>query len=264
MRRPGKARRFIGNLCIILAVLFTVYMSVIMVGRINAVVLKDSYIKIFKYELVICAVFLVLALDIRTGFFTKLRPRLLKALGWILRLAVILVAGFVIFLFSQVAIGGMISIPGYADHAIVLGLALQNGQPTPDLLGRVDTAAEYARENPKATLILSGGNPNENGLTEAAVMRDLLIERGVAEDRMILEDKAETTIANFRNAAELVDPAQPVVLISSDYHMERAEQTAKDAGFTYVIRRPAPSSAYEYVANVMWEVIQKVNRLISK
>ena len=58
-------------------------------------------------------------------------------------------------------------------------------------------------------------------------MRDILAERGVADERTILEDQAESTKANFRNTAQLIDPSAPVVLISSNYHMDRAVQTAK-------------------------------------
>ncbi len=264
MRRPGKFRRFIGNVLIILSVLFTVYMCVIMTGRIKAVVLKDSYINIFKYELIICAVFLVLSFDIRTGFLTKMRAKSIRFLGWLLRIAVILIAGFVLFLFTRITVNGLITTPGTASNAIVLGLALQNGRPVPDLISRVDTAASFSRENPGMKLILTGGNPGENGKTEAAVMRDLLIERGIPEERMILEEKGETTIGNFSNTARMIDPGLPVILISSDYHMERSVRTAGEAGFIYVIRRPAPSSKTEYVANVMWEIIHELNRLISK
>lgn len=264
MRRPGKFRRFTGTVLIILSIAFTIYLSVIMVNRINAVVLKDSYITIFKYELVICALFLVFSVDFRTGFLTRMRKKFFKFIGWLLRIAVILAAGFVLFLCAKTAIGGSIVTPGTADNAIVLGLALQNGQPAPDLLDRVDRAAEFSRENPDATLILTGGNPDENGMTEAAVMRGLLAERGIDPAKTVLEDQAKTTIENFRNTAQMIDPARPVVLISSDYHMDRAVRTAEDAGFTYVIRKPAPSSKTGYAANIMWEVIHEINRLTSK
>ena len=129
---------------------------------------------------------------------------------------------------------------------------------------RLDAAEAYLRENPQAVLILTGGNPDESGRTEAAVMRDLLAARGVAADRMVLEDRAEDTRENFRNTARLVDPGEPIVLISSNYHMDRAVRTAKRAGFAEVLRRPAPSSALHFGANVMWEVILELNEMTLK
>ena len=79
---------------------------------------------------------------------------------------------------------------------------------------------------------------------------------------MVLEDRAESTKQNFRNTAELVSPEEPVVLITSNYHMDRAVQTAKNAGFREILRLPAPSSVIEYGANVMWEVVLQVNELM--
>ena len=42
------------------------------------------------------------------------------------------------------------------------------------------------------------------GRAEAAVMRDILTEHGVPEDRLILEDQAQTTKESFRNIAGIV------------------------------------------------------------
>ena len=95
-------------------------------------------------------------------------------------------------------------------------------------------------------------------------MRDYLLERGVPEEKLRLEDQAETTKENFRDAAQMVDPHAPVVLITSDYHMDRAARTAKAAGFTDVMRLPAPSSALSFGANVLWEVILELNELTLK
>lgn len=262
MGKKHRFRRFIGDFLILITVLYTVYLSVIMIGRIESVVLRESYIKLFICELAMCLVFLILACDIRFRFLTKARPKILKAAGWLFRLIIVVAAGFMLVTAARSVTGGFITTPGTADNAIVLGLALRNGQPTEDLICRVDTAVKFSNENPGATLILTGGNPNEEGKTEAEVMKELLIERGIPEDRMVLEDRAEITIDNFRNTANIVDPAEPIVLISSDYHMDRAVRTAEDAGFTDIIRRPAPSSAVEYPANIIWEVLQEIIRLL--
>ena len=80
-----KTRKIIGNILIVLTLAFTVYLSVIMLHRISTVVLKSDYKKIFTYELVACGFFLLFALDVRFGFFTKLKPIVLKVIGWILR-----------------------------------------------------------------------------------------------------------------------------------------------------------------------------------
>ena len=61
----------------------------------------------------------------------------------------------------------------------------------------------------------------------------------------------------------MLDPDAPVVLISSDYHMDRAAAMAEAAGFTRILRLPAPSEPLYYGANLMWEVVLDLNELIS-
>ena len=155
----------------------------------------------------------------------------------------------------------MINAAGQADYAIVLGLALENGEPAPDLVARLDTARAYLEKYPEARLILTGGNADESGRTEADVMRDILAEKGVPEDRMILEDQAETTKENFSNIAGMISGDEPVVMISSDYHMDRAVRNAGEAGFSHVMRLPAPSGFFAYGANMLSEVVLNLNDL---
>ena len=257
-----KARQIIGDILVFLSVAFTIYLSVIMIRRINGVVLKDDYIKVFKYELIACAFFILFALDIRFGFFTKINLKAVKAIGWILRIAVTLMVAALLFFIGKITIGSLINTAAPAKNTIVLGLALENGQPTDDLVFRLHTAEIYLEENPEATLILTGGNPDENGKTEAAAMHDLLSEDGVPDEKMILEDRATDTKENFKNTLSYVDPTEPVVLISSNYHMNRAAGVAKKAGFRNILRLPAPSSFLSFGANVMWEVIMELNNLL--
>lgn len=165
----------------------------------------------------------------------------------------------VLFYGGKVIAGSLINTSGPADYAVVLGLALENGKPTKDLMYRVETAKRYLDDHPDTTLILTGGNPDESGRTEAVVMRDLLTEIGVPQEKMILEDKAENTKENFRNILSMIDPKQTIVLISSNYHMDRAVLTAKGAGFENVLCLPAPSEFLNFSANVMREIILELN-----
>ena len=259
-----KARKAIGSLLVVLAVVFTIYLSLIMIRKINAVVLKKDYIDLFRYELIACVFFLLFSLDVRFGMFTKLKPVVLKVLGWILRILVILVTAVLLFFMVKVTAGCFVRNDAPAKNAIVLGMALENGEPTNDLLARLDTAEQFLRKNPDATLILTGGNADETGKTEAAVMHDILAERGVPEKQMLLEDRAEDTKENFRNTVAMINAGEPVALISSSYHMDRASQTARSAGFAEVLRIPAPASFLDFGANVMSEVILELNELTLK
>ena len=126
----------------------------------------------------------------------------------------------------------------------------------------VQVAAADVIFNSDDNLLLSASTAS--GKTEAAAMNGILKERGVPEGKMLLEDKAKTTGQNFANAAKIADPSRPVVVITNDYHMERAVSTAKKAGFMDIQRMPARSTALNYPANVIWEVIMMINELTLK
>lgn len=262
--RTSRERRIIGDILLVLAVFLTADVTVVMLRKISGVVLKADYQKVFRYQLILCAVLLLFALDIRFHLFTRLKHPLARITGLGIRVVVLLLTLVIVFFGGKVILGSMLNTASQADYAIVLGLALENGKPTGDLLARLNTAQAYLEKYPDAKLILTGGNADASGRTEADVMHEILSERGVAEDRMILEDQAESTKDNFRNTAKLIDPAEPVVLISSSYHMDRAVQTAENAGFTNILRLPAPSSLLQYGPNVLSEIVLEVNELTLK
>ena len=260
--RNSRAGKIIGDILLALAVLLIADVAFVMPARINAVVLKADYRKVFIYEIVLCTVLLVFALDVRFNLFTRWKNAILRAVGRLLRTVVVLMSAVIVFFCGKVIVGGVINTADRADYAIVLGLALENGEPAPDLLARLDTAREYLNKYPEARLILTGGNADESGRTEADVMRDILTERGVPQERLILEDQAQTTKENFGNIAGIVSAGEPVVMISSDYHMDRAVRNAAESGFTRVMRLPAPSRFLAYGANMLSEVVLNLNDLV--
>ncbi len=141
-KEPGKARRITGDILIVLVAAFTVWLSAVMLHRIHTVVLKDNYRKIFSRELILCAVLLIAALDLRFGLLTRLPGKVLKAIGWALRAVIVAAALLILVLCGKVAAGSLIRTEAPAAHAIVLGMALQDGKPTKDLLLRLDTAQQ--------------------------------------------------------------------------------------------------------------------------
>ena len=251
----------IGDILLALVVLLAADVLFVMPAKINSVVLKTDYRKLFLYELMLCAILLLFALDVRFSLFTWWKPAVLNGIGWVLRVVIVLLSAVILFFCGKVIAGGIINTAGQAEYAIVLGLALENGKPAPDLTARLDTARAYLEKYPQAHLILTGGNADETGRTEAAVMRDILTEAGVPEGRLILEDRAETTKENFQNIAGMLQADEPVVMISSDYHMDRAVRNAGEAGFTQVMRLPAPSGFFAYGANMLSEVVLDLNDL---
>ncbi|MBQ1490581.1 MAG: YdcF family protein [Blautia sp.] len=254
-------RRILGDLLLVLSLLFTCCLVIVMRQRIQTVALKEVYQTVFHYELLLCAILVLSALDIRFGFLTRLRGLPLKILGWLLRLVLYALSLAILLLCFRVVAEGRKGSDVKTDYTIVLGMALQDGKPTKDLELRVKTAGEVAKKNPDTTLIVTGGNPDSSGKTEAAVMKELLLSLGVSEESILTEDKASSTRENFRNVGEMIGYSQPVLLITSSYHMARALRLAKEAGFTEVYPMPASSELFAYPANLLWELVQNLNSL---
>ena len=81
--------------------------------------------------------------------------------------------------------------------------------------------------------------------TEAEVMRKLLIARGIPEAIIQLEDRSRITIENVRNAYALLGPGKQVALVTSDYHLERALDDCRRAGFDVCgVGAPTPEGEY--------------------
>lgn len=257
-----KVGHLIGDALIVLSIAFTVYLIVIMISRVKSVVLKDEYLTGFKYEMAACALLIIFSTDLRFGYLSRFENVYLKAAGWSFRAVVAVTVLIVTSLFVKICITGKINTRSdSADSAIVLGLALENGKPTADLIFRTDAAKEFILNNPESSLILTGGNADEAGKTEAAVMYEILLDNGVPADRMIIEDKARTTQENFRYSLMFANADDKVVLITSGYHMDRAFHIARKAGFSNVYRMPAKSVSVTYAANVMWEALVEFDQL---
>ena len=116
---------------------------------------------------------------------------------------------------------------------------------------------------PGATLIVTGGNGGGGMPSEAGVMREVLLAKGIGADRIAMEDQSDDTRANFTNVARMIDPANPIVIITTGCHMDRAVRLAGETGFRDVRRLPVPSEPVNAISNVLWEVVMALNHILT-
>ncbi len=95
--------------------------------------------------------------------------------------------------------------PADADVVMVLGAALKGRQPSDTLARRLDTAMEYARDNPDALILVCGGQGAQEEIPESHAMREYLIGHGIDESRILTEDKSTSTRENFANSKKILD-----------------------------------------------------------
>lgn len=121
------------------------------------------------------------------------------------------------------------------DVVIILGSGVKNGKVGKPLQLRLDAGIEYSHKNPDAYIVVTGGLTPQKDTTEAAVMKDYLVQHGIAEEKIIVEDKSLSTLENYRFSKELLEKYKikhdSIVFITNDFHIYRAKTYAKFCGF---------------------------------
>ena len=121
------------------------------------------------------------------------------------------------------------------DYLIVLGAAVYGDEPSPSLEHRLQGALEYLQQYPDSTAIVSGGKGPGEDVTEAQCMFDWLTAKGIAAERIIMENKATSTKENLLFSFEIIrelggEPEGNVAVLSSPYHLFRAKEMTKLLG----------------------------------
>lgn len=153
---------------------------------------------------------------------------------WIVGLA------FFIMIESQVILSMNTEPKDHLSYVIVLGAGVDGTIPTRPLLLRIQTAYEYMIQNPDTILIASGGQGRDEEISEAECIRNTLMEMGLDESRILIEDQSRDTIENIRNSYELIpDQEREVGIITNGFHIWRSVLIAKSQGHVNVSGVPA-------------------------
>ena len=121
------------------------------------------------------------------------------------------------------------------NYVIIHGCGLAGGERLTRLLSnRVDKAMEiYEKCAVKPIIIPSGGQGGDEKLSEAEAMRRYLVEHGIPDEHIILEDRSATTAENLAFSKAIIDGRRgrrKTALVSSNYHVYRCLRLAKEVG----------------------------------
>lgn len=162
-------------------------------------------------------------------YFEKLKSK--KLINVIFCSGLAFVIGFCTFI---CAYGNIDNVDYTEKTVIVLGCGLSGDKVSNDLAKRLNEAVFYHEKNPDAVIIVSGGQGPQEEVTEAYAMKNYLLEKGIAEDKIIMEDKSTSTITNLANSHKIMQdknlPDDSVVVVSQNYHIYRAVSYAKAEG----------------------------------
>lgn len=173
-------------------------------------------------------------------FFTQLNEWMRGCLiGRILGIAALAVyaaffIGFAISTAVLVRAGNAAPAPD-ADAVIVLGGGIRGERVSMTLARRLSAAKKYHDENPDSLIVVSGGQGEGENVTEAEAMKKYLLSHGVAEESIVMEDRATSTVENFRFSMSLIreitgksDPR--IVYVTTRFHVYRAGLVAASQG----------------------------------
>lgn len=155
--------------------------------------------------------------------------------GWLIRFGkTVLLLMLVLFL----GVEGLICTGFYAEpeegvyYVVVLGAHVKNGRPSIVLQKRLDTAIAYAGKYPNCIIIASGGQGGNESEAEAVVMARYLEEKGIAADRIRVEDQSRNTKENLQFSMKFIERENAATaIVSNDFHIFRATHIAKKAGY---------------------------------
>jgi uncharacterized SAM-binding protein YcdF (DUF218 family) len=143
------------------------------------------------------------------------------------------------------------------DCLIVLGSGLLRGnEVSPLLAGRIDCALHFYQKarakGRQPLLVFSGGQGSDETVPEGAAMRAYAVSHGADPADLLVEKQSRNTLENLQNSRTLVAAQAPqcrrFAVVTSDYHLLRACQYARQAGFRRICGLGARTVRY-YASN---------------
>lgn len=149
-------------------------------------------------------------------------------------------------------VSGATSAPPETATVLVLGSKVSGDVPSADLRVRIEAAADYLNRTPGAVCIACGGQgPGENR-TEAEVIREELVSRGIDSSRIFMEKHSTSTRENINNALSVIDQSgfsRELAIVTDEYHEYRARSIARECG---VSAWAVPANTPWYIFSACW------------
>ena len=144
----------------------------------------------------------------------------------------------------------VVGVEDKAENVILLGGGIdKDGKLPTSVIKRVEKAAEYLNANPDSLCVVTGGTLKWLPYPEAPELKNQLVKRGIAPERILVEDQAKDTIQNFQFSCKMLAEFKgqnveqvletPTAVVTSRFHLRRAERLARRMGFKNIKGIPA-------------------------
>ncbi|MCH5189200.1 MAG: YdcF family protein [Oscillospiraceae bacterium] len=141
------------------------------------------------------------------------------------------------------------------EYLMILGsVILGEDTPSDQLIERMNRAVVYLKSHLSTKAVCCGGCfRKEQKVSEAQIIKNYLMNNGIEEERILLEDKSTTTYENFEFALKIIaeDSTKStentkIAYLTSDYHIFRSGIIAKQSGIKDVLRVSAKSEGKNF------------------
>lgn len=209
--------------------------------------------------LVCCGIIAVIVFYEITRLLSPKFPKPMKLLRRVVTLCLIL--GLVAFGITEgFIIEAALGDPGkHCDYMVVLGAKVRETGPSVSLWDRIYGAEEYMRTHPDVIAVVSGGQGDDEPMTEGKAMFYELVELGIDPDRIWIEEDSTSTRENITFALDMIEEktgTRPHTLgvVSSEYHLFRASLFAESCGVDFVGIPARTSRVSQLINHLMREV----------
>jgi uncharacterized SAM-binding protein YcdF (DUF218 family) len=124
--------------------------------------------------------------------------------------------------------------PSNPDCLVIPSYALlDRSTPTAPTRAQIELAHTWWKRFPQARLILSTGDNQGLGVSNASVMADYAAGLGIPRQCLIEEDRSRNTVQNLRYSMEIIqrEGLRQPTLVTLDLYTRRAVATAKKLGW---------------------------------
>ncbi len=148
---------------------------------------------------------------------------------------------FLLFIITIIIIGwicliGIIYYNGKIDNAqksdaiVVLGASQWNSKPSPVFQSRLEQAFKLYENELADKIILTGGIGQGEKVSESMVGKLFLIDKGVKEENIYIEEKGKTSLQSLNEANKIIKEQnlRSIILVSDGFHMTRLKKMAND------------------------------------
>ena len=133
-----------------------------------------------------------------------------------------------------------------ADCIIVLGAGTDGKIPNAVFRERLHHAVTLYENGYSGAILLTGGYTPGNEHSDAYIAGQYLLELGIPEDAILLEEKSTITQENLQFAKEIMESEgfSTCILVSDPLHMKRSMMMAKDYEIE-AYSSPTPTTRYQ-------------------